>query len=317
MKYKDINWERLLDGPTPEELKEENKAFQKSWIETFGDTSKMMPPDFAARQGGGDGIYLADNTRIDIFKKVKYSVEKINAANNGIIISQPLDPSGNETYIKSSAPYYTVTDISELNNVFNLSDGLSFNSFYKGDKGSITWTVFTGKLFTKIESEEVSKRKEDIKDDLAGLFDDLYHEREEDYEPLDDASAEQIFFNDTGLDYDPGRYDINKIRNIVGIKDFFDYLTDKDYGNDEDPEAGRGGVTNIIYNTSMNAAGVRCLIDQLIIYPDSAKMSADDCRYSEILPLLGSVDIVSVSPACHTHYKSFMWLDFIVANIRK
>ena len=317
MKYKDINWESLLDGPSPEELDEDNKAFMESWREMFGDTSGLYPNDFNERQGGGEGIYVANESNINRLQKVRSLVERVNAANNGIIKSQPLDPSGMSTYIKSVAPYYIISRAEDIAEIVRMSGGISFNSFFGRGESTITWYVYTGKLYEKVESAEQAAAKQAIKDDMGDLLAGLYPERDTEYEPLDYASADQIFFNDTGLDFEPDQYDLDKTRSIARIKDFFDYLTDKDYENDDDPEAGRGGVTDIVYDAGMNAAGFRCLINTLTIYPDGADMSADDCCYSEIVPLITRMDRIAVTPGCHTHFKSFIWLTFAVGNIAK
>lgn len=309
MLYEDINWGRLIKDTPVEELEEINESFQECWRENYGDTSGLVPPDRQTRQGGGDGLYIANPKQQKTFANIRKKIVKLNLENNGKIKSEPLDPSGDDTNILSVAPYYIIRDVPSFLRFVSQTDSVSFT---QTRSGKIHFLVWTGTLFRKVETEEQIKHKQQAIEEWGGLFDKQIDCDE--YEPLDDASLELIFFNDTGLEFDPSLYNMDKVRGIAAVKNYFDFITDIDYENDEDPEAGCGGVKRIVYNEAQNVARVDCFIDGFCI---SNKPPFINNNANEIVPILNIVDHMIVAPAFNNEEQTFIWLSFAVRNIRR
>lgn len=309
MLYEDINWGRLIKDTPVEELELEDEASCELWTEVFGDTSKFFK--YSTGQGGGNGIYIADINQQKVFQTIRNEIVKLNNTNGGCIKSEPLNPNGSNAYISSVAPSYIIRDMKTFLLVVGLMKGFSFMQY---DNGTIHFLSLVGQLFQKVESEETIKRKQQVFDQLNSMFN---HESQRSiYEPLDDASLELIFFNDTNLEYDPALYNMEKVRGITAVKNYFDFLTDIDYNNDDDPEAGRGGVTSVIYDSAYNIAKVDCFINELSTYCDKT-LDDNNCPYNEIMPILKSVDHMAVRPAFNNQEQTFIWLSFAVRNIRR
>ena len=308
MKLKDIDWDKLLGGPPKEEREAENEAFHQAWLETFGDTSKSATPDVLTRQGGGEGIYIANVDEQKTFSKIYHDIELLNKHSGAKIVSAPRDPSGGKTYVESEGKYFAVPDVGEFRSLAERTDGFNISAYSNGNIGMI---FHTGQLYEKVGKR--TEIPEDLKSNLEALFDGL--RRFEVYEPLDDASLEEIFFNDTGIDYDPGKFNLEKVRDAAAIKDYFDFISDHNYTDEED-EGPRGGVDDIKYDISAGVAVVRYVSDSFgVTFNETSDINF--AQYDEAMPQILRADAFMVTPYAHSDWTDLLEIDFYIGNIRR